>query len=104
MIWSNSSNSYILEEINKTYIALILKKEALEIAMDYRPISLYNATYKLITKIIDRRLKPFLNRLISSTLEAFVSGHQIIDNIIIAQEIPHSTKSMRGKNVRFTLK
>lgn len=52
---------YILEEINKTYITSIPKKDVVETLMDYRPISLCNAMYKMITKIIARHIKPLLD-------------------------------------------
>lgn len=53
----------IPEEINKTYIVLISKKEVVETPTDYKPISLCNVLYKLIAKIIVRCIKPFLDRL-----------------------------------------
>lgn len=94
----------VQEEINKTYIALIPKKEIAESLADYRPISLWNVTYKLITKIIAKRIKPYLDRLISPDQGAFVLGRQITDNITIAQEILHSIKSIRGRFGGFALK
>lgn len=80
------------------------KKEVSESLANYRPIFLCNVTYKLITKIIARRIRILLDRLISHYQGAFVLRHLIIDNIIIAQEIFHSMKSMRGRNDAFALK
>lgn len=41
---------------------------------DYHPISLCNVTYKLIAKIIARRIRPYLERLISKDQGAFDLG------------------------------
>ena len=41
-----------LEFLNKTNVVLIPKIQGLETIGNYRPISLYNIVYKMITKII----------------------------------------------------
>ncbi|XP_075640270.1 uncharacterized protein LOC142612022 [Castanea sativa] len=51
---------------------------------NYRPISLCNTVYKMVTKIIVARLRPFLDKLISPLQMAFVLGRKGIDNVIIA--------------------
>ena len=72
------------EVLNYTHIALIPKIQDPETLSNYRPISLCNAVYKVITKIIVVRLRPYLDKLISPMQTAFVPGRKGIDNIIIA--------------------
>ena len=85
------------EVLNCTHIALIPKIQGPETLGNYRPISLYNTVYKVITKIIVARLRPYLDKLISPMQTAFVLGRKEIDNIIIAQEIIHGLGKKKGR-------
>ena len=62
------------EKLNQTHIVLIPKIQGLETLGNYRPISLCNTTYKIVTKIIVARLRPYLGNLISPLQFAFVPG------------------------------
>jgi hypothetical protein len=63
----------------------------------YRPISLCNIIYKIISKLLANRLKPLLNNIISPFQTAFVSNCHIQDNSILAHEMLHILKSKRGR-------
>ena len=73
----------IPEYLNKTHIALIPKIQGPKTLANYRPISLCNTMYKIITKIILARLRPYLDKLISPLKTAFVLGRKRVDNAII---------------------
>ena len=83
--------------LNQTHIALIPKIQGPEILGNYKPISLCNTMYKVVTKIIVARLRPFLDNLISPSQSAFVPERKGIDNVIIAQEFIHSLGRKKGK-------
>ena len=70
--------------LNKTLISLIPKIQSSESLNNYRPISLCNTIYKVITKILVGRIRPLLDKLISPVQAAFVPGRRGLDNIIIA--------------------
>ena len=85
------------ESLNKTHIVLIPKIQGPETLGNYKPISLCNTVYKVITKIIVARLRPFLEKLISPLQTAFVLGRKGMDNAIIVQEIVHTLSKKKGK-------
>ena len=87
------SNRSIGEVLNSTFLTLIPKKDRLKSCLDYRPISLCNLLYKLITKIIAERIKPILGQYISAEQFAFLLNRQIIDTMGVVQECLHTVKA-----------
>ncbi|XP_074293374.1 uncharacterized protein LOC141620388 [Silene latifolia] len=84
------------EEYNKTNIVLIPKKKAPDKIRDFRPISLCNVAYKLVSKVLANRLKPFLGELVTENQSAFTPGRAISDNVLIAFELFHYMKNLRA--------
>ncbi|KAF7844126.1 reverse transcriptase [Senna tora] len=83
------SGGHLLRTMNHTHITLIPKVEDPQEFIDYRPISLYNPTYKIISKVLTNRLQGILPDLISPFQNAFVKCRLIQDNILIASEVLH---------------
>ncbi|XP_039158851.1 uncharacterized protein LOC108959574 [Eucalyptus grandis] len=81
--------------LNQTVIALIPKTPHPESLDQYRPISLCNFAYKIISKVLANRLKPWLPNLISMEQSAFMNGRQIQDNILVVQEVIHQFKTRK---------
>ncbi|XP_042939580.1 uncharacterized protein LOC122274622 [Carya illinoinensis] len=79
--------------LNHTLIALIPKTSAPRSVNEYRPISLCNVWYKLISKVLANRLKPVLQDVISWNQSAFLSGRLITDNIMVAYELLHTMQA-----------
>lgn len=84
-------------EFNRTLISLIPKVPHLERLDQYQLISLCNFIYKIISKVLANRLKPWLPKLISTEQSAFVTGRQIQDNILVVQEVLHQMKVRERK-------
>jgi hypothetical protein len=59
--------------LNSTFLALIPKSNKPQTFGDYRPISLCNLVYKLISKVIANRIKPILSRNLSAE-QVWLSG------------------------------
>lgn len=89
----------ILASFNSTFIALIPKTDNALSLNEYRPISLCNCIYKVISKIIARRLKVILLDHISEEQFGFLEGRQFHEAIGVAQEGLHSLKTKRLKGV-----
>lgn len=83
----------LAESVNHTFIALIPKKKGADKMVDFRPISLCNVIYKLVSKVLANRLKIFLSDITSVNKSAFTPGRLITDNILVAFEIFHFMKS-----------
>ena len=86
-------SGYIPPSLNSTFLALIPKKDKPLTFADFRPMSLCNLMYKLISKVIVVRLKPFLESHISKEQYGFLKNRQIVEPIGIAQETLHTVKT-----------
>ena len=71
---------------NETYICLIPKKLNSCRVRDFRPISLVTSLYKIIAKVLAKRLQAVLAETISKNQGAFVAGRQILDVVLVANE------------------
>lgn len=92
----HQSTNVLLQVLNRTHLTLIPKVKAPVNASQFRPIALCNFSYKILTKLMVNRLKPFMPSLITENQSAFVSDRQIQDNIIVAHELFHHLKLTRS--------
>ena len=79
-------NGHIHNPINSTFIALIPKTDNSSSFEYFRPISLCNYLYKIISKVINRRLKAILSKHIFCEQFGFLEGRKIHEAIGVAQE------------------
>lgn len=83
---------FMPEGVNSTSIALIPKISNPFRMSNYRPISLCNVIYKVISKCLVNRLRPLLDRIISPEQSVFIPGRMITDNALVAFECIHYIK------------
>ena len=85
---------------NSTFLSLI-PKEVNPASFDrFRPISLCNASYKILAKLLANRLEPLLGSLISPFHGGFVKGRNLIDNAIL---VLHSSVQRKEKGMLIKL-
>ena len=97
-VFQTFSTGFITKDLNFTCIACIHKSVRPVCVSEFRPISLCNVLYKIISKVLANRLKVVLPHVISQAQSAFIPGCQITDNILSAYETLHTMHTrMYGK-------
>lgn len=84
------NNDLNLEPMNVTNIVLIPKIPKLTSMVNFRPSSLCNVIYKLITKVIANRFQKVLDVCIDPAHTAFVPRRLILDNVLLPYEMIHT--------------
>ncbi|XP_057760748.1 uncharacterized protein LOC130981144 [Arachis stenosperma] len=79
-------------ESNITWVALAPKFIGAKEIKDLRPISMVGCVYKVISKVLVRRMRSVMPGLVGETQSAFVRGRKIHDGALIACETVHWLK------------
>ena len=95
------NSCHIPKEFNFTYVTLIPKMKNPKKISEFRPISLCNVIYKLISKVLANCLKPLLPSIVSENQSAFQASKVITDNILMAFETLHYMKNHQTGNTNF---
>lgn len=91
-------------QMSRSNLILVPKVDSPARVTDYRPISVCNTLYKVASKILAARLRPFIADCISISQSAFLPGREITENIILLREVLHSFKQKGYKESEFCLK
>ena len=89
MVLNVLNSNLSMFEINKTNISLIPKTNHPTKMTKFRPISLCNVVYKLISKVLANRFKAILPNIITKNQSAFTYNRLIADNVLVAFELMH---------------
>ncbi|KAG8368848.1 hypothetical protein BUALT_Bualt15G0089400 [Buddleja alternifolia] len=90
--------------IGRSFLCLIPKVEHPESITQFRPIALCNVLFKIVTKTVVLRLKPFMDKLISPHQSSFIPGRSTHDNILVLQELAHTLAASHSKKGSMLIK
>nr|GEV10785.1 RNA-directed DNA polymerase, eukaryota [Tanacetum cinerariifolium] len=90
-----------LDNLNSSFIALIVKKQDAKLVKEFRPISLIENFYKIIAKILANRLIFVLGDIVNEAQAAFVVNRQILDGPFIRNKLIHWCKSKKKQTITF---
>ncbi|XP_019186423.1 PREDICTED: uncharacterized protein LOC109181124 [Ipomoea nil] len=88
----------------EAYMTLIPKKDCPENAGDFRPITLLNVIFKIVSKVLVNRLRPVMKKLVGPFQNSFLPGRSTLDNVVMTQEIVHNMSKAKGKKGFMVLK
>lgn len=92
------------KEINSSLIALTPKTQNPTTINNFRPISLCNSVYKIISKLLEAKIRPLLHKLISPNQASFTPRRWIVENQVVVQEMLHNFKTRKIKSGLMALK
>ena len=94
-----------MAKINRTNITLLPKTKNPTKMTEFRPISLCNVVYKIISKVLATRLKTILPQIITENQSAFLHERLITNNVLVAFELMHYLNHKRdGKDSYMVVK
>lgn len=77
--------------LNFSILTLIPKEKDATSMRKFRLVSLLNYIFKVFTKVLTNRLALLMNTLTSSNQSAFIKGIYILEIVVTAHEVLHST-------------
>lgn len=90
--------------VARSNIVLVPKVQDASHVTDFRPISICNIVYKVISKVLARRIKPYMNQIISKAQSAFIARREISESVVLLREVLHSFRQKSYRNQQFCLK
>lgn len=67
-------STIVQTHINQSLICLIPKTESPEYTSEFRPICLNNIVIKIVSMVLENRLKPLMNDLVGHSQASFIPG------------------------------
>ena len=78
--------------VNISYVTQCLRTHTQQNSWEFRPISLIHGVYKIVGKMLSSWIWPIMTIIIDPQQTTFISGRQILDGFMIANEIMHRIK------------
>ncbi|XP_071729333.1 uncharacterized protein [Rutidosis leptorrhynchoides] len=81
---------------NSSFLVLIPKTNSSKLIDQMHPISLINAPYKIIAKVLANRLKKVISNIISDNQHGFVPSRSLLDGVMLVNEVVHLAKKRKS--------
>ncbi|KAG7588723.1 Zinc finger CCHC-type superfamily [Arabidopsis suecica] len=78
---------HLLKKFNTTSITLIPKDPGADQLSQFRPVACCNTIYKVITRLISKRLKLFISQAVQGNQVGFIKGRLLCENVLLASEL-----------------
>ena len=102
-IQSFFATAFLPSSTNATILSLVPKFPGASKVTDYRPIACLNTIYKVLSRLLVKRLKPILTSLIMPCQTAFIKGRLLVENTTLAGELINGYLKNKGSK-RITIK
>jgi len=83
------------------FVTLIPKVSSPLELKDFRSISLLGCLYKLLAKVLARRLACVMNEIISHSQSAFLKGRTLVDGVLVVNELVDYVKKLKKECLIF---
>lgn len=94
---------FLPSSANATILTLVPKFPGASKITDFRPISCLNTVYKVISRLLVKRLKLILPKLILPSQTTFVQRRHLLENTILASELIYGYHKNKGSK-KITIK
>jgi hypothetical protein len=94
-------NSCLPKSFLSFFITLIPKVSSPCSFSDFRPISLLGCLYKIIAKVLTKRLASVMDTVISTNQSAFIKGRNLVDGVLIVNELVDLAKKSKKECLIF---
>jgi hypothetical protein len=89
------ANEVVPKNMLAYFVALIPKVTSPISLKEFRPISLLGSLYKILSKVLAKRLAGVMNSIISSSQTAFIKGRNLVDGVLVVNEIVDFAKQAK---------
>lgn len=103
LVQESFQSKQMLGRINHTFLTVIPKTENAKTIDSFRPISLCNAIYKLVSKVATNRFKRILPNIITEEQKAFIKNRHLLDGLTTIHELLHSLQRYNRKGLLLKL-
>jgi hypothetical protein len=88
------ANASLPKSFSFYFVTIIPKVNSPLSLSEFRPISLLGCLYKIVAKVLAKRLGLVMNSIVETTQSAFLKGRQLVDEVLVINEIVDFAKRM----------